>query len=276
MSNFWKRGVTILFGMPVIVACAYWGGIPFMLLVLALALVSIHEFYNLMKLNEFYPAYWVGSLVTAFFIITAYFATAYFAVQKSWEPAHSAIFTLAVIVTLGLGLYLHRPKNVTADVAVTLFGMIYVGWFYSYFLFIRALSPHGGYVFFLMATIWAEDIAAYMVGRYFGKHKLFPSISPKKSWEGAIAGFLVCLAAAAIFSPFSGIAMVHALILGAIIGIVAPISDLVESIIKRDVGAKDSSELVPGHGGVLDRMDSFILTAPVMYYYIVWIMGALN
>jgi len=268
MSNFWQRGITILIGGPVIVAGIYFGGIPFLLLVLILALFSINEFYNLMKLGDFFPAYWIGNLVTAFFIITAYFAT-----KRNWEPGHSAIFTLAVIVALTMALFLHRPKNVTADIAITLFGFIYIGWFFSYFIFLRGLTAHGGYLFFLLATIWAEDIAAYMVGKFFGKHKMFPSISPKKSWEGAIGGFIICLVAAGIFSRFSGMSLMHALILGVIIGIIAPASDFVESMIKRDADAKDSSDIIPGHGGVLDRMDSFILTAPVVYYYIIWVMG---
>jgi phosphatidate cytidylyltransferase len=158
------------------------------------------------------------------------------------------------------------------DIAVTLLGMIYIGWFFSYFLFIRALTEKGAYLLFLMATIWALDIIAYAAGTKFGRHKLFPSVSPQKSVEGAVAGFVFCLAAAGIFGYYAGFDMTHSIILGAIIGVVAQLSDLVESLIKRDAGVKDSSSLMPGHGGVLDRMDSFILTAPVFYYYLVWVM----
>src|SRR3989339_1222070 len=150
--------------------------------------------------------------------------------------------------------------------------MIYIGWFFSYFLLIRNLTPHGGYLFFLMFTVWFMDVVAYLIGKKFGKHKMVPNISPNKSWEGAIAGFIACLIAAEIFSGIAMINGMHALILGVIIGIVAQLSDLVESVIKRDAHVKDSSQMVPGHGGVLDRMDSFILTAPIMYYYVVWVI----
>ncbi|MBN2057940.1 MAG: phosphatidate cytidylyltransferase [Candidatus Saganbacteria bacterium] len=261
------RILTTLVTLPIIIACVYFGGIAFLLLVLLLAMISINEFYNMMKKKDFHPAYWVGNFFTIFFIVFAYYA-----LKKHWEPAHSAMLTGAAIMTMVSTLFLKRPKEAIVDIAVTLFGMIYIGWFFSYFLFIRSLTERGGYLLFLMGTIWALDIVAYLIGSAIGKHKLFPSVSPKKSIEGAIAGFVVGLVAAGIFGFYAGFDLTHSLILGAIIGVVAQLSDLIESLIKRDAGVKDSSALVPGHGGVLDRMDSFILTAPVVYYYLVWVI----
>lgn len=261
------RVLTILFGLPIAVACVYFGGIAFLVFVLAFAIISINEFYNLMKAKDFHPAYWVGNFFTVFFIVFAYYA-----LKKNWEPAHSAILTGAALVTMISTLFLKRPKEAIVDIAVTLFGMIYIGWFFSYFLFIRALTERGAYLLFLLVTIWALDIVAYLVGIRFGKHKLFPSVSPHKSIEGAVAGFIFCLIAAGIFGYYAGFDMTHSLILGGIIGVVAQLSDLVESLIKRDAGVKDSSQLLPGHGGILDRMDSFILAAPVVYYYLAWVI----
>ncbi len=261
------RLLTIVIALPIVVTCVYFGGVAFLILVLALAMVSINEYYNLMGKKDYHPAYWVGNFFTAFFIIFAYYA-----LKKNWEPAHSAIMTGAAFVTMVSTLFLKRPKQAIVDIAVTLLGMIYVGWFFSYFLFIRALTEKGAYLLFLMVVIWSLDIVAYLVGMRFGKHKLFPSVSPGKSVEGALAGFVFCLIAAGVFGHYAGFDMTHSLILGAIIGVVAQLSDLVESLIKRDVGVKDSSNIVPGHGGVLDRMDSFILTAPVVYYYLVGVI----
>jgi phosphatidate cytidylyltransferase len=262
------RLITIVVSAPIIILCTYLGGVYFLLLVLTLAIFSINEFYSLMRLKGFDPAVIIGNLITAFFIIFAFYA-----LKKNWEPAHSVILTGAVMATLGSAVFLKRPKNVIVDIAVTILGMIYVGWFLSYLLFIRNLTEHGAYIFFLIITIWAEDIMAYLVGSALGKTKLVPAISPKKTVEGAIAGLVTCVIAALIFSQFIGMDLIHALILGLLIGIMAPISDLVESLVKRDVGAKDSGNVVPGHGGVLDRMDSFILTAPVLYYYVVWVLS---
>jgi len=262
-----SRLLTILVAAPIVIACVYFGGIAILLLVLALALASINEFYNILKTKDFHPAYWVGNFFTIFFIVFSYYA-----LKKNWEPAHSAILTGAALATLVSTLFLKRPKDAIVDIAVTLLGMIYIGWFFSYFLFIRSLSERGGYLLFLIATIWAVDVVAYLAGTAIGKHKLLPSISPKKSVEGAVAGFIFCLIAAAVFGYYAGFDLSHSLILGAIIGIVAQLSDLVESLIKRDAGVKDSSALLPGHGGILDRIDSFILTAPIVYYYLVWII----
>ncbi len=266
-NNMLPRILTTLITVPIIVACVYFGGIALLILVLALAMASINEFYNMMKNKDFHPAYWVGNFLTAFFIIFAYYA-----LKKNWEPAHSALLTGAALATLGSTLFLKRPKEAIVDIAVTLLGMMYIGWFFSYLLFIRALTERGAYLLFLVVTIWALDIVAYLVGTRFGRHKLWPSVSPKKTIEGAAAGFIVCLIAAGIFGYYAGFDMTHSLVLGAIIGVVAQMSDLVESLIKRDAGVKDSSQIVPGHGGVLDRIDSFILAAPVVYYYLVWVI----
>ena len=258
------RTISIVLGVPVVLACVYVGGLPFLLMVLVLALIAVNEFYNLMMKKGYFPAYYVGNIITASFIIFAYYA-----LKRNWEPAHSAILTLAAAIAMIAGVFLKREKDTIVDVAVTILGMVYVGWFLSYLFFIRSLTEHGGYLFFLLFAVWAMDIAAYLAGRVFGHTPLLPSISPKKTWEGAIAGFIVCLVAAAIFSQTAQLPLGHALILGVLIGIFGQISDLVESLIKREAGAKDSSDLIPGHGGVLDRIDSFVLTAPLMYYYLI-------
>jgi len=263
-----SRILTALIAAPILVACVYFGGAAFIVLVLTLALFSLNEFYKMMQKKDFHPAYWVGNFFTIFFIIFASYA-----LKKTWEPAHSAILTCAAVATMIATLFLkERPKEAIVDIAVTLLGMIYIGWFFSYFIFIRALTEKGAYLMFLMGTIWSLDVIAYLAGKKFGKHKLWPSVSPRKSIEGAIAGFIFCIIAAGVFGYYAGFDMPHSLVLGAIIGIVAQFSDLVESLIKRDAGVKDSSEIVPGHGGVLDRMDSFIFTAPIFYYYLVWVM----
>jgi len=263
------RLLTIAVAVPIIFLCTYLGGISFLLLVLLLALFSLNEFYALMVKKEYQPSFLVGNFFTVFFILFAYFA-----LKRNWEPAHSAILTVAVAVALGSGIFLKKTKDSIPNLAITLFGLIYIGWLFSYLLFIRALTDHGAFLFFLMLTIWANDVAAYLVGKKFGRIKLSPYVSPGKTVEGAVAGFVVCVTAAAIFSFYvKELNLTHGLILGVIIGIMAQISDLVESLIKRDAGVKDSSNIVPGHGGVLDRMDSFILTAPVVYYYLVWLIN---
>ena len=129
----------------------------------------------------------------------------------------------------------------------------------------------GGFlVISILATIWICDSAAYFAGISFGKHKLFPRVSPKKSWEGAIFGFIFAILTMILahFLVLDFLSFNEAIILGIIIGIVGQIGDLIESLIKRDAQVKDSSSLIPGHGGVLDRFDSLLYSAPVILLYL--------
>lgn len=134
----------------------------------------------------------------------------------------------------------------------------------------------GGTVIAVLATIWICDSAAYFGGRALGRHRLFPRVSPKKSWEGAIFGFLGAVGAmvAAREIGLGYLSLTHAIVMGAIIGSVGQVGDLVESLIKRDAGIKDSSGLIPGHGGVFDRFDSFILVSPLIFLYLDFIVFA--
>ncbi|MBK7257385.1 MAG: phosphatidate cytidylyltransferase [Ignavibacteriae bacterium] len=126
----------------------------------------------------------------------------------------------------------------------------------------------------IFAAIWVCDSAAYFAGRAFGKHKLFERVSPKKTWEGAIAGFLGAIAAflimQALVLPY--LTVTQALVCGMIVGIFGQLGDLVESLLKRDAGVKDSSSLIPGHGGVLDRFDSILFVSPLLFLYLDFIV----
>ncbi len=261
-----KRILTILVSVPVIFLCTYFGGWSFFILVTALALLSLNEFYSLMNKKGYSPSYVIGFLVTIFFT----WLVTYTLKHPLWEPYATGILTTAIIVTFTGGIFLKKAQDSTVNAAITLIGILYIGWMFCYLILIRELTAHGAYLFFLMIAIWACDTSAYLVGTYFGKVKLSPFISPKKTVEGSVAGFVIAIVAALVFGKLIGMSIVHVVILGSIIGVVSQISDLVESLIKRDAGVKDSSNLIPGHGGVLDRMDSFILTAPIMYYYIFW------
>jgi len=260
------RGLTILIAAPIITACIYFGGMSFYILVTLLAIISVNEFYNLVEIKGFHPAFIIGNLATFVFMTFAQVMLKH----PDWEASAAAFFTAAVIVTMFSGIF-HRKLRSIGNIAVTIMGIIYVGWLFSYLVLLRAMSNYGKYLFFLLAVIWAGDVTAYLVGKFIGRTKLEPNISPKKTVEGALAGFAVSLLVAVLFGYYLiHINIIHSAILGVLIAITSQMSDLVESIIKRDVGAKDSSRLLPGHGGVLDRMDSFILSAPIIYYYISW------
>lgn len=265
-KNLMPRVLIALVSLPIIFACTYYGSWTFFILVTTLALFSLNEFYSLMNRKGYSPSYLVGGLVTVFFT----WVTTYTLKHPNWEPYATGILTTAIILTFSAGIFLKKAQDSTVNASITLLGILYIGWLFSYLILIRELTSHGAYLFFLIIAIWACDTTAYVVGTTFGRMKLSPYISPKKTVEGAAAGFIVSVIAAAVFSRLIDMSLMHGVILGVVIGIVGQVSDLVESLIKRDAGVKDSSNIVPGHGGVLDRMDSFILTAPIMYYYITW------
>lgn len=260
------RTVTVIAGIPVIFLCTYFGGWSFFVLVTALALLSLNEFYALMAKKGYSPSYLVGNAVTVFFT----WFTTYTLKHPHWEPYATGILTTAIIVTFAAGIFLKKAQDSTVNASITLLGILYIGWMFSFLILIREMTAHGAYLFFLIIAIWACDTTAYLVGTSVGRIKLSPFISPRKTVEGAVSGFVVSVLAASVFSKLIGMSMFHGVVLGVIIGIVAQVSDLVESLIKRDAGVKDSSNILPGHGGILDRMDSFILAAPIMYYYISW------
>ena len=159
-----------------------------------------------------------------------------------------------------------------ANVATTLLGIIYCGWFPLHLIFLRHLSSERfhdglGFVVLMFTAILMTDIGCYYAGRHLGKHKLAPIVSPNKTIEGSIGGAIAAVIGALIIGYFLQLEWYFSVMLGFLCTVFAQIGDLCESLLKRDAGVKDSGHSLPGHGGFLDRTDSFILTIPVMYYF---------
>lgn len=187
------------------------------------------------------------------------------ATQVLGGPGEMAAAALAVAVILR---ELFASERSLDRAALTMFGVVMFGWLPAHLALIRDDRPHGEVLTFLFfVTIWVMDSAAYFAGNAFGKHQL-SDVSPKKTWEGFFAGLIGATACIFVFRAYSPEALPfsRALTLAVVIGILGQISDLAESMIKRAAGVKDSSNLLPGHGGVMDRFDSFILSAPAFYY----------
>jgi phosphatidate cytidylyltransferase len=193
-----------------------------------------------------------------------------------WDINVSAlVLTLAILVIMAVQVFIFANGDTTGavDFNINIGGVIYLGWIGSYLISLRNM-PDGFWWFLLVLPItWISDGGAYLVGRRLGRHKMAPNVSPNKSWEGYVAGIITgiigatLLAAlwhlrAPIITPLKG------LILGAVISIVSPLGDLGESMLKRGFGIKDSSNLIPGHGGILDRVDSWLWAAPLGFYMI--------
>lgn len=267
MSNLATRVIVALFAIPIIIILAIVGKFPFLIFVLFIGFVSFLEYANFLKRRRFYPNLFIGILSVVTIIINSY-----------WNFIELE-FLLLIIVSLLLLTELFRCKeSAIANLGATLLGIFYIGFFTSSVEKIREFYKstlfnydQGGYLIIaILASIWICDSAAYFLGSAYGKHKMLPRISPNKSWEGALTGFIfsVVTMVVAKFIMLDLLSLENAIVIGLIIGIFGQAGDFVESMIKRDANVKDSSSLIPGHGGIFDRFDSLIFSAPLIYLYI--------
>ncbi len=246
---------------------AYLGGWYFGAIVVLIALAAQHEFYAMLQKGGS-PAWNVAGFLLGGLLILS--------------PLWKAAIPLGVLLVVGMVVWtvFASGANPAHYLAGTLVGAVYPAGLLGYMLALRvAQGPRVGNMeaFYLLLTlfllIWATDIMAYFVGRGLGRHPLAPTISPKKTWEGAIGGALGAMGVAVVLKitllPFLG--WPHLVVLALICGVISQLGDLAESRIKRAVSVKDSGTLLPGHGGVLDRFDAMILAAPVMYLYLKYI-----
>lgn len=218
------------------------------------------ELYRALRSRGFKPATLIGILAGAGILIGAY---------NRGTTALSFGLTMTVIATFLWFLADPKRERVVENVAVTLLGVVYVPFFGAHVVMMSGL-PHGPAISICyIGVVAASDIGAYASGSFFGKHPMAPSVSPKKSWEGAAGAtvfmFVLALTVGPHIKPFT---IGTSLALAAVAAIVAPLGDLAESLIKRDLGVKDMGTVLPGHGGLLDRIDSLLLVAPAAYWLI--------
>jgi phosphatidate cytidylyltransferase len=178
------------------------------------------------------------------------------------------LLALTTVVGLAVMVFLRDWRLSLTRWALAVGGSLYLGYLLSFYLDLYFLNRGFWYVVAVIAVISVGDSAAMLVGTRFGKRPFFPSISPKKTLEGAIAQLVVSVLLFLALSPLTHIPVPHSLVLGLLIGVLAEVGDLVESQIKRTAGVKDASQLIPGHGGALDRIDSVLLVGAAVYYYV--------
>lgn len=255
----------------IVVSCIVHGGVALLGLLCILVALASMEFVKILENKGFFPSLKVILFADALFALIAYF--------NRFDLA-PAVFTIGTISAFIWVLFVGRQPYI-ANVSTTILGFVYSGWFPLHLLLLRDLNSEYtqsflklniqndglGYVILLFFAIAFTDTGAYYFGSKFGKHKLAPVISPNKTVEGAIGGTLCAIIVSLIFGYFADLAWYHCIIVGFIVAFFAQIGDLSESLMKRDAGVKDSGNLLPGHGGFLDRCDSFVLTVPVVYYY---------
>ncbi len=286
----------LLFGIAVV--SIMFGGLCFPIVLGFACYLGGGEFVTMAKAKGFKPSpRIVKGMIVAFFAMAALPE-----LVKPFKLEGMEAYPLEhypLLLTVGICASFFRllfrnekPPATIADIATTILGFIYVGFLPSHLILLRNIGaekisdplqqPGLAYVWVCLFIIWATDVFAYYGGKKLGKHLLYPQISPKKTVEGAITGLLASVFWATVVvyvadnylfvnsHPFLG-KLWHAPLMGAVVSVAAQLGDLCESLLKRDAGMKDSSTLIPGHGGFLDRGDSLLFGSPVSYYWI-WIV----
>jgi phosphatidate cytidylyltransferase len=266
-----KRVATTIVAVPLFVLLVRQGpSWMFQLLVLTGVAAAVWELTRMFA-HAGTPAYRRLGIVTAVAVAASFAAP--------WSPLNLAIHPL-VVATAAVVVVLSAPvvlggRPMVEPVARTLLGIFYIGWFLGHAIWLQRVVDGPDLILFLVGVTWIGESAAYLVGSTVGRHKLAPLISPNKTVEGAVAQLAASLvAAAALGWLLLEWPMVQAMLAGGILGVVGQFGDLAESVMKRSAGVKDASGLLPGHGGVLDRIDSLLFNTPTLYYYVV--LGGLS
>jgi len=277
MSNPIKRLLTAAVAIPILYIIFLIGGLLYLLFFLILILVGQIEYQKLLESKNLPHEKILGIVSSLLMGVSAYLGYYYF----------TFCFTALILLILVLDLRKGDFSQTVTNIGATLFGVIYLGWLLSHAILLRNIGQNeniraysennqglGDLGFFLVvfavACTFLNDTGAYYTGTLIGKHKLAPKISPGKTIEGTVGGIVVCIIAGLIVNFLFGYPLSSdwTIAFALLVGITAVLGDLVESSIKRGAGMKDSGDIVPGHGGVLDRFDSLIFVFPVSYYFI--------
>ena len=279
-----KRVLTAVLLIPVVLLIVFKAPLwLFALVVAAIALLAMHEYLNLAK------GYQIKPVAARCYVLSALLMFAIYMMPRPFyvDPLGQILWLMILLFPLLFGIpivFRSDLKMALAEAAVSAFGVLYIAGALGLLISLRADPGKNILVFYVLLTVWVGDIAAYYVGRSIGKHKLAPVVSPNKSWEGAIASVLASIGVGLIIFHFHGEIVRHfrgdyvflqhtrwlwveVAILSAFTNIAAQFGDLFESAIKRGAGAKDSGTLLPGHGGMLDRIDALLFAIPFVWYY---------
>lgn len=264
-----KRVVTALWGIPLLIV-AIWFDEPlpwFTILAAVWGLLAVFEFYKVTGVAKYVPLTCFGIVWALLFILHPH---------CTYDLVVPILLTSAVTLSLILLVFSPHKEGVFTSWAWLMAGILYVGWLLSYLVALR-LDAGREWLYLALFATFGSDTAAYFLGKAFGRHKLAPRISPGKTWEGTIAGIFGAVIISLLFTLPTPLQLPlsygQAILLGVLISIFGQIGDLAESLLKRNTGVKESGNLMPGHGGLLDRMDSVVFAGVVVYLYYIFVVA---
>ena len=272
LGNLAKRIIVAVIGGPAIIACVWFGGWYYWGLITLIAMLGGYEFIKFTEQKGMRPGRVPVLVFFPILFLTIYLNNQHFLLEM----------LAAYTVVLVLRELAQKDNNSIFNIAAALMSTVYIGVLYGFLLELRQLPSDFGLadkfganlVLLVLLATWLCDTMAYLFGKNFGRHKLAPNVSPNKTVEGAVGGVIGAVATAFLCHYFFDTSLDSAqiVIVGLLIGIFGQLSDLVESLFKRDAGVKDSSSILPGHGGVLDRFDSELLSVPLIYMYLKYLV----
>lgn len=277
----WQRILTVAPILPILVGSLWWDIISVTIVVAGASFLGLYELYRGLQQSGYAPYQRYGYVFGMIVVLASYVQATYGVELVSATLALGMIGSLVAAV-----LTAHEDDRALPSWALSVAGVLYVPFLLSHLILLRSvntpltdglvtpwISPGFAWIVFALATTWLGDTFAYFVGRSMGRTPLAPHISPKKTWEGGVGGL--------VGAALTGVGCVYLLglpinpligaLLGGVAGIIGPLGDLAESQIKRQIGVKDVGSLLPGHGGILDRIDSILFMVPIIYYGVVWL-----
>ena len=258
------RFITALVALPIVVVLIRLGNWPFFVALTAIGLLATWEYVHILQHKGHRP----NPIFACVFFVSLMLDRQ----LPAWEITIPTI-TFLLMLLLVWELFQTQDAAQPVDWALTAVGGIYIGLGLSHLLGLRLRVDGQAWVWVAIACTWGADTLAYFGGRAWGRHKFWPRWSPKKTWEGFMAGIFGGMLGGWIVTLFLPLPLAHVLAVGVLVALVGPFGDLSVSMIKRYTGVKDSSQLLPGHGGFLDRIDSILFAAVVVFYYAAWIVG---
>jgi phosphatidate cytidylyltransferase len=271
LSMLAKRILVALGLIPIALLVITIGGALYNAVVVGILGVTAWEYSRLFHSGGYQPA---GFLLIGGAVLLV--------LGRAWNGFESAAPILTLLLMASMAYHLiafeRGRQQAGADFGVTLSGALYVGWLGAYLISLRGLPQGEWWILLALPSVWLVDTGAYLVGTRLGRHQLSPRLSPRKTWEGVVGGALFSVTGTALLAAgyqtwaSLPVSPIHGALLGAVLAFLTPLGDLGESMIKRQAGAKDSGNLLPGHGGFFDRVDSWLWAVALSYYLISWLI----